>query len=672
MCDLTNIFLHFLNKDTQDIFGITDYADANTINKICSGINASVLLCQDYCFFPLGFIYESKITRQVINRIEPFIANGLIRICMKESDIKEYLEKKRTQLSGFSNDDIYKPYFSSDIASKMHDIGSIYIGKDNHIGDSCIFKWLEQSEEYILNCAGDMKFAERIASDYKEVIKIISSLSMEVKNIKEERQAFIWKKVEKAIDKENISSRSFRKSARNLFESNYYKVYLTDYKATILSDFYLIDHSVNFGIDADDYVNYNWFEAFLTAVGLIKLLSLSPTGIISVRNSNAFNELILIYSKICSKKSITTTNIRHTVNLMLKSNENSIVDYVDQVKEIIKESQNGEKMIVEANTDIDVLIVLATLEEENSIKKHIDEARLVEKRTPHGYTYYRYEEGIVFAIARAIEMRETPSAIAGQYFLDELKPNYIAMAGFAAGRINKCHLGDVIIPSKVYKYGDVKNTKDGELPEISSYKLDPIWRQKAERFGDSWRTDLKDLDKPKGLEIQEYAFVKKMLEKGCIDPLTELTKSDLPDLPLIIKSQKDEGNIVLESGIIRLTEIGKEKYAEKNILEYWNEVKEIEPETVVGVLATGDEVQEWDGIFDFLAKNYERKTMAIDMEAYAIASLAEFNHKPFIIAKGIGDFAQENKPFDNRYIEYSTYSAFRFLINFFKSIKSDE
>ncbi len=674
MYNLTNIFLHFLNKDTQDIFGITDSTDAKTINKICCGINASVLLCEDYCFFPLGFIYESEITRQVINRIEPFLANGLIRVCMKESDINVYLEKKQSQLAGYSSDDIYKPYFSSGIASQMRDIGTIYIGIDNHVGERCINDWIKQSENYIETLTGDMKFAEAVIGNYKDVINIISSLSRAVSNVREERQAFIWKRVDKAIEKVNAKSRGFDKHARNLFERNYYKVYLTDYKAAILYDFYLIDHGVNFGIEPSNYVNYQWFEAFLSAVDLDILLSLPPEQIISVRKSNAFNELIIIYSKICNRKNLTTSEIRHTVAQMLRKNDKQINDYIEQVNEIIGGHKSRKEVKMNANLDdvVDVLIITATLEEEQSIINNIDSSKLISKKTTEGYSYFTYKEGMNFAIVRAIEMREANAAMTGQYYSDELKPKYIAMAGFAAGKINKCQLGDVFIPYKVYKYGDGKRIKDEELPEISSYNLDPLWRQKVERFGESWRKDLEGLVKPKGLEIQEYHFINKLLETDCIAPKKVWSHDELPDLPKIINKQCEEGNIYLDADTIHVTEIGKKKYAEKNLLEYWEEVKDIEPSTVVGVLATGNEVQEWDGIFDFLGKKYDRKTMAIDMEAHAIAALADFNHKPCIIAKGIGDFAQENKAFDNRYIEYSTYSAFRFLINFFNSLEENE
>jgi len=96
------------------------------------------------------------------------------------------------------------------------------------------------------------------------------------------------------------------------------------------------------------------------------------------------------------------------------------------------------------------------------------------------------------------------------------------------------------------------------------------------------------------------------------------------------------------------------------------------PSTKVGVLATGDDVQEWSGVFDELARNYDRKTIALDMEAHAIGAISAFNNIPFIIAKGVGDFAKNGKKFDNRYIEYACKMSCNFIISFFESLDEVE
>lgn len=92
----------------------------------------------------------------------------------------------------------------------------------------------------------------------------------------------------------------------------------------------------------------------------------------------------------------------------------------------------------------------------------------------------------------------------------------------------------------------------------------------------------------------------------------------------------------------------------------------------MGALATGNKVQQWGKIFDKLTKQFDRKTYAIDMEGYAVSQVAVFQHIPCVIAKGVGDFASENKSFDNRYVSYAVYSAYRFLVSFFNDLKNQE
>lgn len=52
--------------------------------------------------------------------------------------------------------------------------------------------------------------------------------------------------------------------------------------------------------------------------------------------------------------------------------------------------------------------------------------------------------------------------------------------------------------------------------------------------------------------------------------------------------------------------------------------------------------------------------------------MSSFNGKQCLIAKGVGDYAQNNKAFDNRYIEYACHMACRFIIEFFNDLSEEE
>ena len=89
------------------------------------------------------------------------------------------------------------------------------------------------------------------------------------------------------------------------------------------------------------------------------------------------------------------------------------------------------------------------------------------------------------------------------------------MVGFAAGRMGKVTLGDVIVPYRVFVYDNGKQVgKNKVLPEIEDYKIKDRWKQIVERFGEKWRESIK-VEEP-------VAFDNQM-----IDLLHEFDKSDM-------------------------------------------------------------------------------------------------------------------------------------------------
>ena len=160
--------------------------------------------------------------------------------------------------------------------------------------------------------------------------------------------------------------------------------------------------------------------------------------------------------------------------------------------------------------------------------------------------------------------------------------------------------------------------------------------------------------------------------KGEVIPTELWNHEEMPDIPRLLKEFEGKNYISLKSGKILLTEVGRNGIKNELVEKYWGGFKESLPTTKVGVLATGDDVQQWSEIFDELSKNYDRKTIALDMEAHAMGSMSSFNGKQCLIAKGVGDYAQNNKAFDNRYIEYACHMACRFIIEFFNDLSEGE
>lgn len=670
----SNIFLHYLNKDTQEIFGILEQQNEEVLLRLKRGLNASVLLCKDYCFMPLGFYFECQNTKELILHNIEFIKEGFLRFCIRENDLKEYLDKKQGQLQRFANDISYRGFFDQEYANQLIKIDPIYLQRNIKIGDYCVNKWVEQHSLLLNNKSGDMYNAYFQIDSVRDIRRITSGIQNAA--IESRDGAFVWGVIDEKYKDLNINDKKLYQNLRIYFEKYYYEAYLIEYEASILYDFFLIDRGYDFTLktEFDSIINYLWFDTFLKCLSLEECLDLSAEKIIELKYLPEFIALLDVYVTICNKKEFknNTSSLRSLVAGMSLKNEKGINDLAKKIKEVVKQTEVKRSVdcMSSNNNSVDVLILVATEEEEKAILKNDDWKALT---TKNGYTYFVKTEGMSFAMARAIDMRETEISVVGQYFIDELEPKYISMAGFCAGQKGKTVLGDVIVPYKVYRYGMGKRvSQDKKYPEIDAFKINPVWKQKVERFGDNWRDRVK-LMKPVDYGYQRYRFMLALSgSKNEIVPTELWDSEEMPDIPRIVKEFKKKEYIFLDSGKILLTEGGRNAIENELLEEYWGGYSESLPTTKVGVLATGDDVQQWSEIFDELASEYDRKTIALDMEAHAIGSISAFNGKQCIIAKGVGDYAQDNKAFENRYIEYACHVACRFIIEFFKSLSEEE
>lgn len=664
-----NIFFHFLNKDTQEIYGFpNDYTDSYTQMCLKKGINASVLLCDAdvYCFLPLGFWFESRCTRSLLTQMSEFIREGYIRFCIRESEIQEFIEKKREQYYPFQKAEpsksLYQDFFDSEVLQQLLVLHPILIDRRTKIGQACTAKWILDHEQVNSTDTGGLKNAYSLITDHSYRGKIVKAV---VGAADDSDNPFVWKKVKDLITGFSIRDKRIEVELRIAFEKNYYDVYLKEYDAVNLYDFYLIDRKIDFyfGMPQDSIANYQWFETFLKHLHLEEVLKSPDWKIIEIKQVNAWVILLQKYMEICNMPGRFEFNCG---TVLENSDKTDIGMAINKIKGIL--AMEEEKIFLPVNSAVDVLIMVATEEEEEAIIKY---EKWEKKKTSKGYTYFTRVEGLKFALARAVDMGMESGATAAQYYMSELNPRFLAMAGFGAGKKGIVNLGDIVVPSKIYQYGSGKQLSETELlPELNMFRLEYLWQQKVERFGNEWREVIK-VPKPMTYEHQLFIYLKKMIELGFSVDIKSLNE-EIPDVDKIINTDIKKKLIELRGGNIVATEDGKNKYNNDYYLKYPRGYQAPELKVRVGALATGTTVQQWSGIFKKLEKTYERKTSVLDMEGFAIMDVAKFNRVPCLISKGVGDFANKEKKFDNRYITYAVYSAYRFLVAFFNGLSGQE
>lgn len=84
----------------------------------------------------------------------------------------------------------------------------------------------------------------------------------------------------------------------------------------------------------------------------------------------------------------------------------------------------------------------------------------------------------------------------------------------------------------------------------------------------------------------------------------------------------------------------------------------------VAPMACGAAVIEDENIF-FRLEQSNRKVLGLDMEASALAALAEANNIPFIVAKGVVDFADHSK--DDRFHDFGARASAEVLLELFRN-----
>lgn len=343
--NISNIFLHYLNKDTQEIFGIEDNQSSEVMVRLKRGLNASILLCEEYCFMPLGFYFECKNTRQLILQNLEFIESGLLRFCIREREIGEYVDKKQEQLRRFRNEiSLYDSFFDAKYTKQLKEIMPIFLSRKTLIGEYCVNKWDQQHNIFIHERKGDMYNVY-----HGKIDKNDTNILMEIQNAARENQngAFVWNVIKKRYHELNIRDKAMYYQLRLLFEKYYYEAYLEEYNASILYDFFLIDRGEDFDLRKyESVINFSWFDEFLKCVDLSICLDISPQKIIDIKYSRDFTMLYDIYQNLCSEMiDLSASERRKRIAIMLLKNTDDINDLINGVKVIINKIDNNKLII---------------------------------------------------------------------------------------------------------------------------------------------------------------------------------------------------------------------------------------------------------------------------------------------------------------------------------------
>lgn len=337
---------------------------------------------------------------------------------------------------------------------------------------------------------------------------------------------------------------------------------------------------------------------------------------------------------------------------------------------------------------IDVLIVVALQEEFNAVlDEGGGETTWKEMRDRDGLPYrvraLRNDDGkrLGVAVARTTSMGATATATRAAQLIRDLQPSCVAMCGICAGNRDEVALGDVIVADRVYcfDHGKLVAASDGAPPEflhdITTYNLEPAWQLDAATFSQELSSVAHVLSRrPRQRDAQRRWLLHAIAahergegiaptehpERKATFPSNTTGRSTSEWIDCVTELRNDD-LVTVVGDTLNLTEAGRRKIAEDRV-HYPDGLPAERPFRVhVGAIATGNAVIADREIFDRL-KRVERKTLGVEMEAYAIGHVGEALPRRAIVVKAANDHGDSTK--DDRFRDFACHASAAWLLAF--------
>jgi nucleoside phosphorylase len=282
------------------------------------------------------------------------------------------------------------------------------------------------------------------------------------------------------------------------------------------------------------------------------------------------------------------------------------------------------------------------------------------------------------AAATAAEMTEVPVATRAVTLIQELKPDGLAMCGICAGKRGDVALGDVIVADRAYfhDHGKEEAPREGGgqvtlSRDIKTYNLDKAWKAEVELFakGRAWGEALEELltMRPLAKRAQRQWLLEVLYAHACEEGIAPQQHPDRKArCPAWGKAFLDElakeGLLVVETGKVQLTSRGREEALNERLYSPEGPPEEPRFQIHTAPMASGSAVKQDPALFAGL-KPFERKTLGVEMEAAALAHVAEEHGLRWMVAKAVSDFGDHDK--DDAFRTFAASASAAFLLAFF-------
>ncbi|MGV1769356.1 hypothetical protein ACQZ6B_04185 [Agrobacterium vitis] len=301
-----NIFLHFMNRDTREIFNLYELLnDPIHASFLRQALNAAAILCEDQCVAPPGFVIEDQVAFELFENQSAYLESGLIKLPIRESGLVDYAEKKRGEYAPAR--DRYSGLYNDTRMQRLGSFGDAIISRKVQIGPAIVdgFEGGVDTKMKAWKSIRERASAKTIA-DMRSVPTLLS----------DQGKALTWSIIMPNLD---VASAPFYRDMRAALQYTYFSEYCREFKLLIMSEIPNMIEDFFLPVDRAIY-SFRRFKAFLSSFQSSDMfLHGSADFIMEMRRRSGFIDLIDAYASLARTFSGGTELVYHTDRAVRKS-----------------------------------------------------------------------------------------------------------------------------------------------------------------------------------------------------------------------------------------------------------------------------------------------------------------------------------------------------------------
>ena len=287
-----NIFLHFLNRDTREIFRVYElFSGPKHALNLRQPLNAATILCEDACYAPPGFVIEDDIAFELFERQAAYLKSGLVKLPIRERSLADYAEKKKGEYAPARNR--YSGLYDD---SRLNSLSSY--------DDALVSRKVQISSAIVSGFREGVDTTAKVWKPIKENAssEVIANLQVTPEILANEGKALTWSIILPHLNNATTPfHEEMRDALQHVYFKEYCKEYCKEYRLILLSDVPYMPK--NFFLPSKPKVySFRRLKIFLETFGASTLFLRSSAEFITrMRKLNGFIELIDSYVQIASR-----------------------------------------------------------------------------------------------------------------------------------------------------------------------------------------------------------------------------------------------------------------------------------------------------------------------------------------------------------------------------------